>query len=188
MLYAGIAHQFTPVTPQTISTSFGNDYCDSFVSSTCRSDSWEILTLALLALGTVLALAYVLAHLRAHRQGIRFSKQKVFLVVSTGLCSIYSWGLNSWGEAFFIMNLFHAVQYLALVWATEKKQLQDRIGGRKSSKARTALLFFGPVAAYGFVAQSSDPDLNGLWTLTIVVSLMHFWYDSFIWSVQKQQV
>ncbi len=57
--------------------------------------------------------------------------------MSTGLVSIYTWGFNTWGEAFFIMNVFHAVQYFGIV---------------------------------------------------LVMSIMHFWYDGFIWSVQKKQV
>ena len=48
---------------------------------------------------------------------------KIWLVASTGFVSIYTWGFNSWGQAFLIMNLFHAVQYLALVWAMEGKRI-----------------------------------------------------------------
>lgn len=151
-------------------------------------DNQSTLTIAILGIGTLVALAYVAAHVRAYRQGIRVSRQKVFLVATTGLCSIYTWGFNTWGEAFFIMNLFHAVQYLALVWAAEKEQLHTRRDGSRHSRRRAAVGFFGVVAAYGVVAQVADPGLSGLWSLTIVVSLMHFWYDSFVWSVRKQQV
>ena len=42
--------------------------------------------------------------------------------------------------------------------------------------------------AYGLGAQILDEDLTALWAVTIVVSLMHFWYDAFIWSVRKNQV
>ena len=50
------------------------------------------------------------------RQGYRVSMQKVWLLASTALCSIYTWGFDSFGQAFFIMNFFHAWQYFALVW------------------------------------------------------------------------
>jgi hypothetical protein len=33
-----------------------------------------------------------------------------------------------------------------------------------------------------------DTNLQWLWAATIVVSIMHFWYDGFIWSVSKRQV
>lgn len=148
------------------------------------------LTIAMLVLGSLVALAYLWLHLRAYQRGIRFSKLKVFLVASTGLCSIYTWGLNSWGEAFFIMNLFHAVQYLALVWAMEHKGVQQRVGrrGKMARKGSALLVFFGVVIAYGLFAQLLDPGFGMLWSLTIVVSLMHFWYDAFIWSVRKVQI
>jgi hypothetical protein len=27
-----------------------------------------------------------------------------------------------------------------------------------------------------------------LWAITMVVSLMHFWYDAFVWSVRKADI
>jgi hypothetical protein len=138
--------------------------------------------------GALLIAAYLVAQVRFYRQGHRPSPLKIFIVASTGLCSVYTWGFNSWGEAFFIMNLFHAVQYLALVWAMEKKRIGQlfRVGERRPWAA--GLLFLASVFLYGFGAQSLDPGLTGLWAITIVVSLLHFWYDGFIWSVKKSQV
>ena len=49
-------------------------------------------------------------------------------------------------------------------------------------------LFLGTVAAYGVGAELLDADLESLWAFTLVVSLMHFWYDGFIWSVSRKQV
>lgn len=137
--------------------------------------------------GTVLVAVYVIAQIRMARRGYRPSPLKIFLVASTGLTSVYTWGFNSWGEAFFIMNLFHAVQYLALVWAMEKKRITRlfRLGERQ---ALAGVLFLGSVLLYGFGAQTVDPDVTSLWAVTIVVSLMHFWYDGFVWSVKKSQV
>jgi hypothetical protein len=33
-----------------------------------------------------------------------------------------------------------------------------------------------------------DPSVHWLGAITLIVSIMHFWYDGFIWSVRKQQV
>ena len=41
---------------------------------------------------------------------------------------------------------------------------------------------------YGFGVQILDTDLTTLWAITMVVSLMHFWYDAFVWSVRRAQV
>lgn len=145
------------------------------------------LTWAVLIAGTAFLLGYVLAYWRLARRGWRPSWIKVWLLASTGAVSIYTWGFNSWGQAFLIMNLFHAVQYLGLVWAMEGKRFAGWV--RLSGAPRVAvLLFVGLVAAYGLGVQMLDSGLTGLWAVTIVVSLMHFWYDAFVWSVRKAQI
>lgn len=145
------------------------------------------LTYGVLAIGTVFIAIYVISYWRLARRGYRPPWQKVWLVASTGFVSIYTWGFNSWGEAFLIMNLFHGVQYLALVWAIEGQRIATTF--RVPRRRRLAVaLYLGSVAAYGFGAQAVDADITVLWGLTIVVSLMHFWYDAFVWSVRKAQV
>ena len=47
---------------------------------------------------------YVYAYRRLARQGYRVSYQKVALLTSTGLCSIYTWGFNSFGVAYLVMH------------------------------------------------------------------------------------
>jgi hypothetical protein len=148
------------------------------------------LTWVVLGGGSIFLVHYVRENLRLARRGQGPSRLKVFLLVTTGACSIYSWGFNTWGEAFFIMNLFHAVQYLALVWNTEGRRLKRTLEIRGGSAARrlALLAFFVPIGAYGLVVMVADPELEVIWALSMVVSLMHFWYDAFIWSVQKKQV
>lgn len=148
------------------------------------------LALAVLAGGGLFLALYLVQAWRAVRAGHRVSVHKVFLVVSTGAVSVYSWGFDSWGEAFFIMNAFHAVQYLGLVWATEGRRLADaRLLGRwRPGRAGALALFLVPVLAYGLAAELLDPGLESLWALTLTVSLMHFWYDGFVWSVRRRQV
>jgi hypothetical protein len=145
---------------------------------------------ALLGGGGLFLAAYLAAHVRHARAGHRTSLHKTFLLVTTGACSVYTWGFDSWGEAFFIMNLFHAVQYLALVWALEGRRLREavRLGHGRAGRAAGLALFLGACLAYGAWAELLDPDVEGLWALTLVVSLMHFWYDGFIWSVRRRQV
>ena len=88
------------------------------------------------------------------------------------------------------MNLFHAVQYLALVWATEHRRIMEvlRVSSLRRGRLVAAGAFFGTVLLYGFGVQILDEDWTALWAMTIVVSLMHFWYDAFIWSVSKKQI
>ena len=43
----------------------------------------------------------------------------------TGAVSLYAWGFNPFGHAFFVMNFFHAWQYFAIVWSTDKKNVDS---------------------------------------------------------------
>ncbi|UJR86220.1 hypothetical protein [Sandaracinus amylolyticus] len=146
-----------------------------------------VLAWCVIAIGTVMVIVYVIASLRRVRRGEPISPLKIGLVASTGLCSIYTWGLNSWGEAFFVMNLFHAVQYLALVWWSERDHIAGmlRVPGARSI---ALVVFLGSTLAYGAMAELFEPDLHAWWAVTMVVSLMHFWYDGFVWSVRRDDV
>ncbi len=106
----------------------------------------------------------------------------------TGLCSVVTWGFDRWGEAFLVMNTFHAVQYLALVNATEGAKVGARLGLPSSGAGRLAsvLLFLGATFGYGFLVEWSDAEV--VWATSMVVSLMHFWYDGFVWSVRRGDV
>jgi hypothetical protein len=148
------------------------------------------LTYALLVGGAIFLVTYVLAYARLAGLGYRASLPKVFLYVTTGACSIYTWGFNSFGEAFFIMNFFHAVQYLALVWTSEQRTMTRllRLERRSWGRMATLVVYLGAVATYGLFADLVDADVTSLWALTMVVSLMHFWYDGFIWSVRRREV
>jgi hypothetical protein len=146
------------------------------------------LTYGVLAVGTILVLAYVVTYWQLAKRGDwKPPWLKLWLVGSTGFVSIYTWGFNSWGQAFLIMNLFHGVQYLALVWAMEGKRIAGLMRlGRHPYVALAIVL--GSTLAYGLGVQALDTDLTTLWAITMVVSLMHFWYDAFVWSVRRAQV
>lgn len=49
-------------------------------------------------------------------------------------------------------------------------------------------LFIYLTCAYGLGVQALDSSITTLWAITMVVSLMHFWYDAFVWSVRRSQV
>ena len=145
------------------------------------------LTWVVLALGAALFVAYAMVYWRHAQRGYRPPWTKLWLLGSTGFVSVYTWGFNTWGEAFLIMNLFHAVQYLALVWAMERKRIAALF--RMPQRPRLALaLFLGSVGAYGLAVQATDAGMSALWAITIVCSLMHFWYDAFVWSVRRSQI
>jgi hypothetical protein len=145
---------------------------------------------AIIAIGTLYVAGYIAAYARHAARGYRISFAKVFLLATTGLCSIWVWGTNPWGQAFFIMNVFHAVQYLALVRWSENASLQQRLRLDRAplGKPIAAALLFGAVIAYGYWSEQVRDDDRVRWSLVQVVALMHFYYDGFIWSVRKRQI
>ena len=88
------------------------------------------------------------------------------------------------------MNFFHALQYFGIIWWSEKRTIQRvcRLENlRNAGPAALAVLLavgFGYGLFTAFYEGGSDWILSGI----LVVSLMHFWYDGFIWSVHRKQV
>ncbi len=145
---------------------------------------------AVIAAAAVFLVVYVLAYVRLARRGHVVSFPKVFLLATTGLCSIWAWGFNPFGQAFLIMNLFHAVQYFGLVWWSERRVLAARL---RLDKARLGLpiaaaVFAAVTLAYGALAEIASDGSRVLWSLVQTVALMHFFYDGFVWSVRKRQI
>ncbi len=141
------------------------------------------------AIGAAFILIYIFAYIRLYQKGYKISWQKTILYISTAIVSIFAWGFNSFGEAFFIMNFFHAWQYFAIVWAKERKTMVGVIKGSyvpfPSIIAFALFLFVG--LGYGLWTEVM-PDVPAIFAFTITVSLLHFWYDGFVWSVRKSQI
>ena len=152
------------------------------------AEAETIRTVAILAWVAIVGAA-LLAYARASRRGYRLSPHKQALLLSTAAVSILAWGLAPPLLAFMTVNLFHAMQYFALVWLKE--------GGRMRAAAprlgRLALPAF-VVACLGFgtlywIMHESGRAATGAWLAPFVAcSLLHFWYDAFIWSVRKKLV
>jgi len=150
-------------------------------------------TIARVVIGfaTLFLAYYIFANVRAYRKGRNISLQKVWLFTTTGLVSLYTWGFNSWGEAFLIMNVFHAVQYFGIVWMSENKNMAKmfRVHRFQAAKWLTLAFFLLFGLGYGFFVEVFvTGNTEVFWAMTITVSLMHFWYDGFIWSVRKKNV
>lgn len=153
-------------------------------------DNQRYYSWAIIAAGTLFLGFYVFRQWQLSRQGHVISPHKVFLLASTGVVSVYTWGFNSFGEAFFIMNLFHGLQYFGLVWASEQRNMMRlfRFENLRFGKPLTLALFVGSALSYGAWVEAVDTNLQFLWSITLIVSIMHFWYDGFIGSVRRKQV
>ncbi|MGE4233699.1 MAG: hypothetical protein AB7F43_10250 [Bacteriovoracia bacterium] len=130
---------------------------------------------------------YIFKNIELVRKGRVVSFQKVILFSITSIVCIWAWGFNPFGKAFFIMNFFHAFQYFAFVWWSEKGNISNkiRVKGTVLPAVLVVLVGFG----YGIIIENQIAKSFGFATsFSVVISLLHFWYDGFIWSVQKKQI
>jgi hypothetical protein len=150
-----------------------------------ESHSTLIAGLAIAAwIGTSSAAALLYA--RQLRRGYRLPAHKAALLLSTGGVSIAAWGFAPPFMAFAIVNLFHAVQYFAIVWLKEGGRIGEKL--RLAPGRRIAFpIFFALCALFG-IAYFAANAFKILLAPFIACSLLHFWYDSFVWSVRKKQV
>ena len=114
------------------------------------------------------------------------------MLVSTAITTITAWAFLPPLEAFFVVNLFHALQYFAIVWSVEEHNIQrlfrlDRLralGPPLAFLAMAALLCLAGALYYWGVHSTFRWAAAG----GLVISLMHFWYDGFVWSVRRGEI
>jgi hypothetical protein len=147
------------------------------------------LTIGVLVTGIPFGIYYVYSYYRLQAQGYHVSWQKVWLMLITSSVSIYCWGFHSFIDAFWVMNFFHALQYFAIVCFTERQNLTQLF--RLNWLTHGWMLAIVWVISFSLIyGLWSGMVAKGNWSTSFVVttSLMHFWYDGFIWSVKKKMV
>jgi len=145
-----------------------------------------------LAAAAIFLAFYVYSYWRLSQRGYRVSPQKIALILTSIAAWVFTFSfLNAW-QAFFVGNFFHALQYFAIVWWKEQKHIQRSFGLENMNAGAwlAFLAFASSVAFMGVVCRVYGEYTLLRWTgaLTIVIALMHYWYDGFVWSVQKRQV
>jgi hypothetical protein len=145
----------------------------------------EIRIVALLAYAVVIGWA-VIDYARAMRAGYRLPAHKFATLAATGSVSILAWGFTPPVVALATINLYHAVQYFALVWVKEGGRMTQAAKGRQG---RAMLYFWGGSVLFGLAyAAAATGSVRLFLAPFIACSLLHFWYDSFVWSVRRKQV
>ena len=88
------------------------------------------------------------------------------------------------------MNFFHAFQYFALIWWSEGGRIEAFFGLKRFRWGKPAALFLLIAIgfAYGVWAKLWGESNHFALSALLVVSIMHFWYDGFIWSVRRKQI
>ena len=144
------------------------------------------LTVPIFVVGLAYCAFYLVSYVRLARAGYKVSKQKVALWLILALTSLWMWGFDSFGQAFLVMESFHSTQYFALLWWSERKNIEKRFH-TEGRPLLTLAILLGLPFAFGLwcsVIWRTHVEL----ALFLVVELMHYWWDGFIWSVRKKQV
>jgi len=96
-----------------------------------------------------------------------------------------------------LFEIFHDVQYLAIVWVYNRKRVEKDpdVGAFTrfvfQPRAIMMLLYVGLVIAYGYFAyeiQSIDKEdvLYTMYGVLVASSFLHFYYDGFIWKISEK--
>ena len=145
------------------------------------------------AAGLLYLAFYFVSYARLTKRGYRPCPQKIALFVSSGAVSILAWGFFTPWKAFFVMNFFHGLQYFAIVWWAERGNLQRRLrlDGIRAGSWLALLAFATTTLLVGIGYRVYGVDAAALrWAaaLALSISLLHYWYDGFVWSVRKREV
>jgi hypothetical protein len=143
---------------------------------------------AALAAWAVILIWSALDYRRAAGAGYRMPAHKAALLGATGMVSICAWGLAPPFIAFAIINLFHAVQYFALVWLKEGESVARAFGRAGTNRGFALALFLALCGGFGIAYAAAEGRSGWLVAPFVACSLLHFWFDSFVWSVRKKQV
>ncbi len=145
----------------------------------------------LVVFGISYILYYIFSYRKLIKKGYKYSKAKLALFVVTGSTTLITASLFTVADGIFFGNIYHALQYYFIVLVSERGNLSKITGLEVTNRKGINLIFLLVILPFMFVfaglrqTTSHVEYLAAFWLLT---SLMHFWFDGFIWSVRRQDV
>ncbi len=144
----------------------------------------HLLRLPLVFFGTGYLVFYLHHSLKLKSQGYQFPTTKLALFASTGIFSVLMATFYTVADAAYFGNIYHALQYYFIVYVSE-------VGVRKESVGKKVMVYcfliLGITLLLAF-ARSKTEGIGFFGSFWLLTSLLHFWYDGFIWSVRKQDI
>jgi hypothetical protein len=152
-----------------------------------------------LALTAAVTLAYVVNGVAAARAGRPPSPIKILLLATTVSFFWYAnVSVSNLLVGIVMWELFHDVQYLAIVWLFNKKRAETDpdvgaftrlVFGRGPAMV---VMYLGLILAYGslhLVSQALPAEFPAkvLGGILAASALLHFYYDGFIWKMRERQ-
>ncbi len=140
---------------------------------------------------------YILSYRKLIKNGYQYSKAKFALFAVTGVTTIIVASVYTIADGVFFGNIYHALQYIFIVLVNERSNLtniavKNNLDEAPKKDHRIGVLIYFLIIIpmvfilAGFRQMSEHAKyIAAFWLLT---SLMHFWFDGFIWSVRRQDV
>ncbi len=159
-------------------------------------EEFRLLWMGATAIVTVLFIGNVV---KKTLRGEAVNSAKLILLVSTFLffwmCTVT---LTSFVIGIAMFELFHDVQYLAIVWLFNRNRVEKeadvgpftRFVFRRSGGM--VGLYLGLVVAYGFIGFAAERLTSAtlqqtLFGIVAASNLLHFYYDGFIWKIRERE-
>ncbi|MBC7714229.1 MAG: hypothetical protein H7177_12875 [Rhizobacter sp.] len=151
----------------------------------------------MIVFGILYAAFYIISYRKLIKNGYQYSKAKFALFAVTGLTTITVASVYTIADGVFFGNIYHALQYIFIVMVTERSNLSEIVVKKTAvtpvnKDYRIGLLiFFLLIVPLIFILAGfrqiteSWKYLAAFWLMT---SIMHFWFDGFIWSVRRQDI
>lgn len=163
------------------------------------------LRIPLITFGIGYTLFYIYSYRKLIKNGYHYSKAKLALFAVTGITTCLISYKYSIADGVFFGNIYHALQYIFIVLVSERSNLAkiaikktESQESKDKNKKIGVLIYFALIIPMVFIfaglRQITQYDENptdlirwvaAFWLLT---SIMHFWFDGFIWSVRRQDV
>jgi hypothetical protein len=160
------------------------------------------LRIPLIAFAVFYTIFYIVSYRKLIKNGYQYSKAKFALFAVTGATTIIIASKYTIADGVFFGNIYHAIQYIFIVLVSERANLAKIAIKKDQSKEKNikigVLIYFALIIPMVFIfaglrqftQQEENPSeiirwVAAFWLLT---SIMHFWFDGFIWSVRRQDV
>lgn len=138
------------------------------------------------------------------KNGYKFPTLKFIFLLSWLILSVYANSLGGIYGAFIAVNVAHSIQTLGIAWWSENKNVARRY---RLNLKKTIILFFSLIILMGayeyyasfaetYLEQSNGKDISSWFNgplgiivrIRLVTNLLHYWADSFIWSIRKKEL
>ncbi|MBC7429589.1 MAG: hypothetical protein H7336_13310 [Bacteriovorax sp.] len=151
----------------------------------------------MITFGIAYSIYYIISYRKLIRNGYQYSKAKLALFAVTGITTITIASIYTIADGVFFGNIYHALQYIFIVLVTERSNLSTIVVKKelqtvpKKDHRVGFLIFFLIIIPLVFILAGFRQVTEGVkyaaafWLMT---SLMHFWFDGFIWSVRRQDI